>query len=130
MRYIIIVLLVISWATVSHAEQSLDTEPDITMVIGAGTFSCGKFMEYQKENNKVQQHLTVQWVWGFLIAYNFRSNFNSEYQQTSQIIIPDKPTVLLYMETYCQKNPIKKVLDGTFSLINTLNGNAIFPKTM
>lgn len=64
-------------ALVVVAEPAFAAEPTAkdniqTSVIGTGQFSCGQYIEYEKQSNPAQIDLIVQWVWGFLVAYNYR----------------------------------------------------------
>jgi len=64
-------------------------------MIGSGGLSCGKFIDYQKQpNNKAQMDALVQWVWGFISAYNARGFFDVTVQrEVSQVSPPDESTV-------------------------------------
>ncbi len=127
MRYLIIIFFLITCVTFARAAQPVDTTSDVANIIGTGQFSCGQFIEYRKVNNTQQLEMIVQWVWGFLSAYNARGNFNSQWHRVSHIRnLPDSPTVLLYIETYCQKYPIDTVTDSTFALIKELNGTTVW----
>jgi HdeA/HdeB family len=124
MRYLII--LVLLFFTMSAlAAQPVDTSQNIANVIGTGQFSCGQFIEYRKQNNPQQQDLIVQWVWGFLSAYSLHGNFGTKWHYVPKISPPDSPTVLLYLENYCNKNPTNNVLQGSLSLIKKLGGSVV-----
>jgi hypothetical protein len=106
------------------AAQPTDAAPDFAPIIGTGQFTCGQFMEYREQKNPRQHDVIVQWVWGFLSAYNVRGNFGTQWQRLSHIdSLPDSPTVLLYLEAHCRKYPLDTVLDGTFALIVELHGS-------
>jgi hypothetical protein len=64
-----------SWIVIMGAMSISDyacaAEPvETVLTIGTGQFSCGKFIDYHKENNSAQLDMIVQWFWGFLTAYN------------------------------------------------------------
>ena len=121
-------ILVIAFASLSaFAAQPADTLPDYTALRGTGGLSCGKFIESRQQNNIGQQQLFVQWVWGFLSAYNMHGNFASKYHRTPQLRdIPDEQTVLLYLDTHCNQYPLHNVLQGTLSLIKDLGSPVIY----
>ena len=110
---------------VSAAQQPVSppvTEPsDVVWLIGTGQFSCGKFIDYQRQKNEAQLNLIVQWIWGFISAYNMRGSFHAKSVQTTQITdVPDQPSVLLYVEKYCDAHPTDKLTQATFSLMKTI----------
>lgn len=122
----LIISFLIAYATYAQAGQPTDKMPDYAPVIGTGQFSCGQFLEYRKANNPQQLDLVVQWVWGFLSAYNVRGNFSAEWRRVSHIEnLPDSPTVLLSIETYCRQSPVGTVMDSTFALIKELHGTVV-----
>lgn len=128
MRYLITCILLIC-SIGAYAAKPMDTSYDSVSLIGTGHFSCGKFVEYRNQNNQEQLNIIVQWVWGFLSAYNYRGFFSTSYQgRLPQIDLPDYPTVLLYLETHCLKRPTDRILDATFALIKELNGPIAWKK--
>ncbi|WJF91160.1 hypothetical protein QS306_05855 [Paraburkholderia bonniea] len=117
--------LVFTFAASSKG-ASIDTAPDISFQVGTGGFSCGKFINYKQLNNAVQDQLVVQWVWGFLSAYNFRGNFGAKWHRVPHIEnLPDEATVLLFLETHCRQHPTDTVMMGTLALIKELHGQVI-----
>ena len=82
-------------------------------------------MQYMAENDPHQMDIIEQWVWGFMVAYNFRSNFRRNFERTTEgnlSTIPDGATVFLFLATHCQQHPLDNVLDGTIALIKQLGG--------
>lgn len=110
---------------VSAAQQPIPrtaTEPsNLWTLIGTGQFSCGKFIDYQRQKDEAQLDLIVQWIWGFMSAYNMRGSFHAEGVRVTQIKdLPDQPTVLLFVEKYCNVNPTHKLTQATFALMDAL----------
>jgi hypothetical protein len=96
-------------------------------LIGTGELSCGQFIEYQRANNTGQMNLFVQWVWGYLVAYNHRGFFDVKVgHAVSQVNYPDQPTVLLFLDQFCQQNPLSNVDDGTNALLKSLGGKVVW----
>lgn len=126
-RALIIILLF--FLNTTYAETTVDKAPSYAPIVGTGQLSCGQFIQYKEQNYQPQLEIIVQWVWGFLSAYNFRGNFNEKWQRVTPISsLPDSPTVLLFLETYCRKNPANRVFDGTLRLIETLHGTVALRK--
>lgn len=99
-----------------------------TALIGTGQSSCGKFAEYgQQPNHKLQMDLVVQWVWGYLVAYNNRGFFDVRIGHTvGQVALPDSPTVLLFLNQFCAKYPLSNVANGTTALLKDLGGTVVW----
>lgn len=108
--------------------SNLQSQPVISM-IGTGTMSCGKFIEYKTMGNKPQLDLFVQWTWGFLSSYNIRGNFGTNYSNVSPVInnLPDSETVILFITKNCEKNPLDTVLISVMKLGKSLGGKIIVP---
>ena len=98
-----------------------------TAIIGTGKFSCGQFIEYERQSDPQQMDLIVQWVWGFLVAYNSRGFFNNEIgHDVIQVTLPDSPTVLLFISEFCKRRPLSKVVGATSELIQSLGGPIVW----
>ncbi len=129
MRYVSAVMLLVFAMRPCTALPVEDTAPDMAPLIGTGQFSCGQFLEYRKVNNKVQMDTIVQWVWGFLSAYNVRGNFGTKWTRLPHIeTLPDAPTVLLFLENHCRNHPVDTLMDGTFSLIKELHAPVVWKR--
>jgi hypothetical protein len=130
MRTLIACLLVgvlLCASVVSAAPPSRESDDIASSIIGTGGMSCGKFIEYQRSNNTTQMNLFVQWVWGYLVAYNGRGFFDVKVgHAVSQVNLPDEPTVLLFLEQFCQQNPLSNVANGTTALLKSLGGKVVW----
>jgi len=125
MKKLIGMSLMLLISTTIRAAPPVDTQPSLAHVIGAGNFSCGKFMQYKAENDANQMNIIQQWVWGFMVAYDMRSNFRHKFTRTIEgnlSTMPDGPTVFLFLATHCQQHPLDTVLDGTIALIKQMGG--------
>jgi hypothetical protein len=93
-------------------------------MIGTGGLSCSKFIDYQKlPSNKTEMDTVVQWVWGFISAYNARGFFDVNVRrEVSQVNPPDGSTVLLFMGQFCARAPTSYVVSGTLALLKDLGG--------
>ena len=71
--------------------------------------------------------LIVQWVWGYLVAYNGRGFFNNGIgHEVTQVPIPDSPTVLLFIHQHCTKYPLSMVANATIDLIHSSGGPIVW----
>ncbi len=113
------------WVFTSALAQQIDPQPYYVPIIGTGSLSCGQFMDYATQNNTQQMDLIVQWVWGFIAAYNARGNFQTKFKRPTVgnlSTMPDSPTVLLFLRSYCQKNALDTVIDGAVALTKAMGG--------
>lgn len=94
---------------------------------GTGGFSCGQYVEYEKQGNPAQMDLIVQWVWGYLYAYNGRGLFNNNIgHEVTQVATPDSPTVLLFISQHCRKYPLDIVASAVIDLIHSSGGPIVY----
>jgi hypothetical protein len=100
-------------------------------VVGSGGFTCGQFIQYHEApNNNAQMAVVVNWVWGYLVAYNHRGFFDVTVgHPVSQVVYPDEPTVLLFVEQFCRKNPLSTVMNATNALLKNLSGRVVWRPT-
>lgn len=123
MRYLLTSLLM--FFIISAYTETVKADTYIT--IGTGTASCGKFTQWKQNNNPQQMDLVVQWVWGFLSAYNSYGYFGNKFHAVTHLAdMPDSPTVLLYVESYCKKAPLDSVNEAAWSLIRDLHGTVVW----
>ena len=85
-------------------------------LFGAGTVTCGKYLELRKENNKEIDHLNVFWIMGYVSAYNVWSH------EKAIDHLPDPESVLAYFDRYCRDNPLRQLVDAADKLIRDLGG--------
>jgi hypothetical protein len=117
-----IAALLVLWTTSAKADDKTQT----VATIGTGTFSCAKFIKYDSApKNSDQMNLIVQWAWGFISAYNLRAAFSSTFQENdapNSVSPPDSASTLLFIRTFCQKNPMSNVASATLDLIGASGG--------
>lgn len=115
---------------VSSTANAQSREPHIVHFIGTGTLSCGELIKYKEESNNAQLDLFVQWSWGFISAYSMRANFVPQWRGISKTgdlgNIPDRSTVLLYLEKHCRDRPLDNVLAATVALTKALGGDIVW----
>jgi hypothetical protein len=99
------------------------TAPNVTWIKGTGGFSCSKFLDY-KQNHPNEMDFVVQWVWGFLSAYNMRGHFGTKSRDVANLSdIPDSETIVLFLSNYCNGNSLAIVEGGAVELIKQLHGD-------
>lgn len=68
-------------------------------ILGAGTSSCGKWIEDRKDPTKWYQE--AQWVHGF---YSGLTGYSGAiYREV------DSPSILAYLDKYCAENPLDRI---------------------
>jgi len=84
---------------------------------GTGQLTCGEWAEAVNYRNDNQQNVVVQWLAGYIGAYNYYSP--EEFRITSS----DLATIKLWLTTYCNNNPLHRVFMAGSALIEDLGGN-------
>jgi hypothetical protein len=105
-------------AYAAPAAASQNFPPVLT---ASGEVSCGEFIEDQRVNssavNTALMNLFVVWVVRFLSDYDHRG-FSAENvgQADGQVDLPDRATVLSFLQHYCEHNPSSNVYRGALAL--------------
>ena len=76
-----------------------------------GAYSCGKWVEYRKENRTEISH----WVYGFLASENFKLSYNPNMPDILLGVGPE--SLDLWMDKYCRENPLNSVSSGVTGLV-------------
>lgn len=82
---------------------------------GAGAISCGRWVEDRKHNTFSEE---LNWVLGFISAYN-----HYVYQGSAHSGIfgnADSDAVAVWMDSYCQRNPLSTPYKGATELVDEL----------
>ncbi len=89
------------------------------MVYGAGMVTCAEWQQYRSTNNRPATLQLEAWVDGFLSGYNMAS-------EGRDVIAPKPESVAYYawIDNYCQRNPLEKVVKAVFELKNELTSRA------
>jgi hypothetical protein len=90
-------------------------------ISGIGTAACGAYLAERKAPSQAVDAIYAHWVLGFLSARNFESARLARKQVSP---LPEKTTVLAYLDTYCASNPLGDVTQGSLRLARDLDGDA------
>lgn len=94
------------------------------VLMASGDVSCGEFLADQRAGsaavNTALMNLFVTWVWRFFIDYGQRGSLDEKLEQADgQVDLPDKATVLSFLEHFCEHNRSGNVHDGTVALLKS-----------
>jgi hypothetical protein len=92
---------------------------DAAMVLGPGSASCVTW-NGDRQRNESHSQLNQAWVLGFVTAYNL-------YKPASQNSSPrpmDSRAMMVWVDNYCDANPLKDIFDAAQALIEDLEGRA------
>jgi len=85
-----------------------------TKYYGVGLESCGAWTEAKEEGwGNVSYPQYVGWVTGYVTGFTVSTG--DRYKDT------DVPALLVYIDNYCQKNPLKPFMDGARLLVHDLS---------
>jgi len=110
MKTLSLIVLVLSFAITTPA-MAKDSKGGYET---QGVRSCGEWVKNRKEDSWPE---TVQrtWVAGYITAYNMQTP-----DVYSILGSTDLESALLWMDKYCQENPLKDLTDGMQALIGEL----------
>ena len=79
-----------------------------SIIYGSGTASCGKWVQ---ERNKDSSAAVVymSWVLGFVSAIDATEKWSLK--------ATDSAAMSVFIDNYCQANPLKKISEATVSLV-------------
>ena len=111
MKYCLCVAFILLIASPFHASSA--------EIWGAGARSCGEWIENRKKNNDI---IYMSWIQGFISSYNLyvytRKNPNGILGNA------DHNAIAVWMDNYCQSNPLNTLGVGTVDLIDDLKSRA------
>lgn len=105
--FLIVLLLMIIASTAASAGE----------IKGAGAGSCGQWVEERKNNNNWSSQL--HWVQGYISAYNvyvYRGKHPNGVFGNA-----DHNALAVWLDNYCEKNPLSSPASGMSGLISELN---------
>ncbi len=108
--------LVIAIALLSGATAESMDDSGTYNVLGAGTKSCGKWMEARKDDSW-ESLILINWVWGFVTSYN-------RYVHKGGVGVEgniDNEGLMAWVDQYCRDNPLENVANASQALIYKLN---------
>jgi hypothetical protein len=88
------------------------------VLIASGEISCAQFIEDQRANNTALMNLFVVWVWSFLIDHHGFVDVKLG-RASDPVDLPDRATVLLFLQRFCEHNPSSNVYNGTIALLQS-----------
>jgi hypothetical protein len=96
----------------------LSTAAEATPILGSGAASCGTWNADRQRNQTLSQQ-SQAWVLGFVTAYNVYK------RSTSNMSIPsDTRRLMVWVDNYCDANPLKDIVDAAKALIDEFEGRA------
>lgn len=116
-KFIFTIFLLFSQNSISQSEE-------LFYARGAGTLSCSQYISYVNQKNTGVLSQVNQFVWGYLVSYEMRGSFNATYQPITRgnIRIPDGKTIELFLQNYCNSNPLSILLPALNRLIKETGG--------
>ncbi len=96
----------------------VSTLAEATPILGSGAASCGTWNADRQRNQPLSQQ-SQAWVLGFVTAYNV-------YQRSAgNMSIPtDTRRLMVWVDNYCDANPLKDIVDAAKTLIDEYEGRA------
>ena len=90
-----------------------------TIILGPGAASCVTWNS-DRQRNESRSQLNQAWVQGFVTAY---SVYKVTAQDTS-LRPMDSRTMAVWIDNYCDANPLKDIADAARALIEELGGRS------
>lgn len=125
--------------TLSHASGAYAPPPFVALLVvalvaspavsakdirisGSGTRSCTEWQAWKDEQKGEPRAMTIEWAQGFISGHNVYARVGSEPVNS---VVADSRTLATLLDTYCQKNPQSRVLNGVIEIAKSLGGAGI-----
>ena len=114
-------LLIALLAQVAFA-GSLFASDEHVYIMGAGKTSCGQYLKYRGEKNRVADALHIEWAKGFINGHDVMAFAHPNAFQIGKDRFPDHATILAFSDKYCRDHPLDIFYNAISQLINDLGG--------
>ena len=94
---------------------------DDAPIQGAGAVTCGRWVEARKKGEYYGQ---LQWVQGFISSYNHYVYSHKMASGNGVFGETDYQAITVWMDNYCQRNPLDSVYMGAVNLVKELETRA------
>jgi len=81
---------------------------------GAGTVSCGKYLEGRAWQSAQVNNMFEQWLHGYLSGLNVTRAFRNPAELRK---LPDGASILAFIDKFCREAPLKDVWQGAETLM-------------
>jgi len=112
-KFLIVAIAIAASPTFLHAQESTGFA-----MSGAGTTSCGKYIEHGEESSD----LFVSWAQGFLSGANIAAHV---YAKKEMVLLPDSASIKAYLDKFCRDNPLDSPSQGVIFLYRELRSRPI-----
>lgn len=102
MKKLIVAVLLMTFVQVSYG----------WMIYGAGSFSCGKWLENRREQGGWAQVANTTWVAGYVTAAQDHGGLNLKTSDTN--------AMEAFVDKHCRENPLDSILDASRALVRAL----------
>lgn len=82
-------------------------------IVGAGTLSCGKYLEARNAKDRITEMTAITWVQGYLSAINSERYMEHDVPMS---ILPDSASISAFIGKFCDASPQKNVYQAALRL--------------
>ena len=88
-------------------------------VSGIGIRKCAEWMEWKEKQNGEARALALEWAQGFIAGHNVFARTGGEPVNS---VVADSKVLVPLLDSYCQKNPEARLLNGVIAITQSLGG--------
>lgn len=125
MRYFHIIIIS---TIMGFSAPSLSAEQ---VIVGLGTKSCGEWINGRDMKDQRLNLIFISYLQGLFSGINLQISLTehdtngdeADFHELPMLDIPDPDTLLIYIDKYCQANPLGNVMIGSIKLHDELRAN-------
>lgn len=98
------------------------TEAADVRISGMGVRKCSEWTAWKESNNGEARATTLEWAQGFIAGHNIYARVGTGMAPS---VVADTKILVTLLDSYCQKNPNERILNGVTEINQNLGGAKI-----
>lgn len=91
-------------------------------VAGMGLRKCSEWQQWKDGKNGEARALALEWAEGFISGHNVYARRGNEPMSS---VVADTKVLIPLLDSYCQKSPENRILNGVIEITQSLGGARI-----
>jgi hypothetical protein len=90
---------------------------------GMGIRKCSEWLQWKEGQNGEARALSLEWAQGFIAGHNIYARQANNVPASS--VVADTKVLVPLLDTYCQKYPDNRLLNGVIEITKSLGGAGV-----
>lgn len=93
-------------------------------ISGMGIRKCSEWQTWKTDQNGEARATTLEWAQGFISGHNIYAR-SSNANESLNSVVADAKILVPLLDSFCEKNPDSRILNGVMGIIQSLGGAKI-----